>query len=145
MKKILVFVLLLGVIAGGVGYYLWNKPVPSVEKQKATHTLSAQELLSAFQSDQSAAQSDYLGQIIAVSGTVAEIVPGEDLQMQVVLGTDTPMSTVSCVLEENADTFLKRGLKKGDEVKIKGKCTGSMDDLLGMQVIIDPAVIVESE
>ena len=143
MKKILLAVLLLGLIGGGIGYYLWNKPVPSVERQKAAHTLSATELLNAFQQDQSTAQEKYLGQIIAVSGVIDEIIPGEGLRMQVVLETETPMSTVGCVLEEDAEQFIKRGLKKGDQVTIKGKCTGAMDDLLGMQVIVDPAVVVE--
>ena len=143
MKKIIVFVLLLGVIGGGIGYYLWNKPVPSVEKQKAAYSLTAHALLDAFQADPSAAEATYLGQIVAVSGTIYEIIPGEDLQMQVVLETGVSMSSVSCVLEEDADTFLKRGLAKGDQVEIKGKCTGAIDDLLGMQVIVDPAVIVK--
>jgi hypothetical protein len=53
------------------------------------------------------------------------------------------MSTVSCLLEEDRDSFLKRGLKRGDQVMLKGKCTGAMDDMLGLQVIVDPVVVVE--
>jgi hypothetical protein len=144
IKKVLWLVLLLAVIGGGVGFYLWNKPVASVSGQKSVHAISAQELLTAFQTDATAANAQYLGKIITVSGEIQELVPGDEKRMQIVLGADGSMSSVSCVLEEDRDNFLKRGLKKGDQVALKGKCTGAMDDMLGLQVIVDPVVIIEN-
>jgi hypothetical protein len=143
MKKILLLVVILAVAGGGIGYYLWNKPVASVAKQKSVESLTAQELLNAFQSDATAANTAYLGKIITVSGEIKELIPGEEKRMQIVLNTDAAMSTVSCLLEEDRDSFLKRGLKRGDQVMLKGKCTGAMDDMLGLQVIVDPVVVVE--
>jgi hypothetical protein len=143
MKKILLLVVILAVAGGGIGYYLWNKPVASVAKQKSVESLTAQELLNAFQSDATAANTAYLGKIITVSGEIKELIPGEEKRMQIVLKTDAAMSTVSCLLEEDRDSFLKRGLKRGDQVMLKGKCTGAMDDMLGLQVIVDPVVVVE--
>jgi hypothetical protein len=143
MKKILLLVVILAVAGGGIGYYLWNKPVASVAKQKSVESLTAQELLNAFQSDATAANTAYLGKIITVSGEIKELIPGEEKRMQIVLITDAAMSTVSCLLEEDRDSFLKRGLKRGDQVMLKGKCTGAMDDMLGLQVIVDPVVVVE--
>jgi hypothetical protein len=99
--------------------------------------------LNAFQSDATAANTAYLGKIITVSGEIKELIPGEEKRMQIVLKTDAAMSTVSCLLEEDRDSFLKRGLKRGDQVMLKGKCTGAMDDMLGLQVIVDPVVVVE--
>jgi hypothetical protein len=143
MKKILLLVVILAVAGGGIGYYLWNKPVASVAKQKSVESLTAQELLNAFQSDATAANTAYLGKIITVSGEIKELIPGEEKRMQIVLKTDAALSTVSCLLEEDRDSFLKRGLKRGDQVMLKGKCTGAMDDMLGLQVIVDPVVVVE--
>lgn len=143
MKKILWLILALAVIGGGIGYYFWNKPVQSVAKQEAAVTTTAHQLTSDFQRDQGTATAKYLDQIIAVSGTIHEIIPGEGLKMQVVLSGNDAASNVSCVLEEDHETFLARNLKKGDQVSIKGKCTGMIEDMIGIQVIIDPAVIVE--
>jgi hypothetical protein len=106
MKKILLLVVILAVAGGGIGYYLWNKPVASVAKQKSVESLTAQELLNAFQSDATAANTAYLGKIITVSGEIKELIPGEEKRMQIVLNTDAAMSTVSCLLEEDRVSFL---------------------------------------
>lgn len=143
MKKILWIVLVLAVIAGGIGYYLYNKPVQSVAKQEAQFTVTAPQLTGAFQRDQNEATAKYLDQIVAVSGTIEEIIPGEGLQMQIVLVGNDATSNVSCVLEEDHETFLARKLRKGDQISVKGNCTGTIEDMIGRQVIIDPAVIVE--
>jgi hypothetical protein len=35
MRKIILILLAIGVIGAGIGYYMVNKPVPSLEKKKA--------------------------------------------------------------------------------------------------------------
>jgi hypothetical protein len=140
MRKILFILLFLAVAGGAIGYYMWNKPHASVSGKTPDFSLSPAALLADFQQDEQAANTKYLGKIIQVSGKILEIIPGEELQMQVVLETGDLMSRVSCGLEENHEAFLERGLKKGDPVTIKGFCSG-----MTLDVVLDRCVIVNSQ
>lgn len=138
MKRLLIVALVLAVAGGGIGYYLWNKPPAGVSHKKPDFTVTPAELLAEFQSNEESANTKYLGKVVQVNGTILEIVPGEQLQMQVVLETGDFMSRVSCSLEEDRNTFLARKLQKGSAVKIKGECTGILDD-----IILERCVIVD--
>ena len=137
MKKLLWFVLICAVAGGGIGYYLWNKAPESVAKKTPDFTLMPKELLVDYEDNEEAANTKYLGKIIQVNGTIEEIVPGDKMQMQIMLETGDMMSRVSCVMEEDTNTFLSRKLKKGDTVTIKGFCTGRI-----MDIVLDRCVIV---
>lgn len=136
MKKVILVILLLAV-ASGIGYYIYNKPPEGVANKKADYSLSPSELLAEFQKDEEAANAKYLGKVVELKGAILEIVPGEDMEMQLILDTGDIMSRVSCVMDEEYNTFLERKLKSGDTVTIKGFCTG-----MTMDVVIDRCVIV---
>lgn len=138
MKKLLLFLLAAAAVGGGIGYYMYNKAPEGVSNKKADHIVTPQGLLADFQKDEAAANAKYLGKVTQIEGTILEIIPGEDLVMQVVLETGELMSRVSCTLEEDKDTFLARKLQKGNTITIKGECTGILDD-----VIIERGVIVD--
>jgi hypothetical protein len=140
MKRILFLVIAVGIIGGAIAFYLYHKPVESVLNKKPAYTLAADQLMAEFQNDETTANEAYLGKVIAVSGIIAEIVPGEELKMQVILETGDMLSRVSCVMEEDYEAFLARGLKKGDTVQIKGFCSG-----MAMDVVMDRCVIVETK
>lgn len=137
MSRILIIALVLSLGAAGVGYYMYNKPVESVSGKKAVFSVTPAELLAEFQSNEESANAKYLSKVVEVKGMIAEIVPGEDLQMQVILDTGDMMSRVSCVMEEEYKKFLERKLQKGDTVTIKGFCTG-----MAMDIVIDRCVVV---
>lgn len=137
MKKLLLLVLVFAIAGGGIGYYLWNKPPEGVAKKKPDFTLTPAELLADFQNNEESANAKFLGKVVQLKGIIQEIVPGENMEMQVVLETGDLMARVSCVMEEDYNTFLDRKLKKGDTVVIKGFCTGVI-----MDVVVDRCVIV---
>lgn len=120
MKKVLLLLLLLGVIGAGFGYYMYNKPVASLEKKKPEVEVTAGMLLAAYQKDENAANETYLGKVVQVSGKVASIT-NEAGQIKIQLETPNPMSSIICELENGVET---ETLKPGDEVAIKGSCTG---------------------
>lgn len=138
MKKLLLFLLVAVAIGGGIGYYLYNKAPEGVSNKKADHIVTSQILLADFQNDESAANAKYLGKVVQVEGAIQEIIPGEDLKMQVILDTGDMMSGISCMLEEDHTAFLARKLKKGDTVTIKGFCSGVI-----MDVVLERCVIVD--
>ena len=137
MKKLFLFALVIAIAGGGIGYYLWNKPPEGVAKKKPDFILTPAKLLTDFQNNEEAANAKYLGKVVQLNGTILEIVPGENMEMQVILETGDLMARVSCVMKEDYNTFLERKLKRGDTVTIKGFCTGVI-----MDVVVDRCVIV---
>ena len=68
LKKILLFLVVAGVIGGSVGYYLFNKKVPSMADETSKIAVSAEQLFTAFDTDEAAATAKYVGKIVAVNG-----------------------------------------------------------------------------
>ncbi len=116
-------------IGGGYIYYIYNKPVQSLENQKPEVEVSAAEMIAAYEVDEKAADEIYLGKIVQVSGTISDITKENGI-IKVLVETDSPMSMVICELEQGLETG---SLKPGDEVKIKGRCTGFLSDVILVQ------------
>ena len=129
MKKILIALIVLALIGAAFGYYLYNKPVESLEHKKADVAISADQLLKEYESDEKAANDKYLGKIVEVSGKVIDIT-NEEGKKKVNLETSNPISAIICELEGSGDTG---NLKAGDDVKMKGKCTGYLSDVILVQ------------
>jgi len=132
MKKVILLLLVLGVLAAGIGYYMYNKPVASLEKQKADVTVNAAQLIEHYQADEQKANDAYLGKIIEVSGKVAEITTTEG-KTKVQLETPDPISLIICEMEEGTDLG---SLKAGEETVIKGICSGFLSDVILVQATI---------
>lgn len=139
LKRILQFGLIALVIGGAVGYYLWNKPHASIGKADITTT--AMEISADFDKDENAAMKKYVGQdgktiVVQVSGKISDV-KNDTSGITIALDTGDPINGVSCVL----DRFTQQprtDYKVGEEVKLKGLCTGKLSD-----VIIDRCVPAE--
>ena len=132
MKKILLILLALGVIGAGFGYYLYNKPVASLEKKKAEVEITADQLILAYETDEKTADSLYLGKVIAVSGTISEISNAEG-KLKINLETSNPISMVICEMEEGQDAS---SYAPGAAITIKGLCSGYLSDVIVVQSTI---------
>ncbi len=120
MKKILISILVLALAGGAIGYYLYNKPVASLSKKKPELDITATQMHIDYEENETAADAKYLGKLVQVSGTIADIITEGD-QQKVVLFTGSPMATVICEIEKGQEAVT---LSKGQEARIKGKCTG---------------------
>ena len=129
MKKILIPLVALALVGAGIGFYMYNKPVESLEHKKADVTVTADQLLSDYESDEKAANDKYLGKVVEVSGKVASIA-NEEGKVKVSLETSNPISSVICELE---DKMITGELKAGDDVKMKGMCSGYLSDVIVVQ------------
>jgi hypothetical protein len=126
MKKVLLSLIVLGAFAAGYGYYLYNKPVESLERQKADVSVSASQLITDYEADEAKANESYLGKVVEVSGKIADITQ-DGGKNKIHLETGSPMSMVICELEGDQAT---ESLAKGNDVKIKGQCTGYLSDVI---------------
>src|SRR3989337_2623327 len=123
MKKILIPLLVLAFIGAGIGFYMYNKPVESLEKKKADVTVTADQLLADYESNEAQADDKYLGKVVEVSGKVAEVSSPEGIN-KVHLETPNPISVVISELDKGNSL---EGLEVGDVATIKGLCTGYLD------------------
>lgn len=129
MRTIIMFLLLLGMLAAGIGFYIYNKPVASLENKKPDIEVTASRLITDYESDEKTANGTYLGKIVQVSGKVASI-GVEEGKTKIQLETENPISMIICELEDGTDAGI---VKVGDEIKIKGLCSGYLSDVILVQ------------
>jgi hypothetical protein len=129
MKKVRLAILVLGLIGVGVGYYLYNEPVQSLQHKKPDIEVSAHKLFSDYEADEKAANDQYLGKVVQVTGPVGAIVD-EGGKKKVHLEAGNSISSIICEIEEGHDIG---DIKAGDLVKIKGLCSGYLSDVIIVQ------------
>ena len=111
-------------IVASTGYYLYNKPVHSVANL-AAQAVSATDLFKDFSTNEQMANQSFLNKAVQVSGKVLEVSQNQNRQIQVILDAGDPMFGIACTLE---DTNVS--VKRGDQVTIKGICTGFLNDVV---------------
>lgn len=133
MKKYILILSLIGIIGAFVGFKIYNKPHEDIGKAKVVHTLSASELFAAYEKNEQDANTTYLDKIIVVNGTVKEVVE-EDGITNVMLESDDMMFGVSCQLDQLIQHKRNR-FAAGEKVSFKGKCTGSLMDVVMVRCV----------
>ena len=128
-KNIFIVLALIAVIGVGYGYYLFNKPVSSLADVKPEYSIEASSLIVQFEDNEEKANEMYLDKIIETSGQVLKIVDNKNIY----LDTGNPISSVICEMGDNQDISK---LKVGDQVKIKGLCTGYLMDVVLVRSIV---------
>lgn len=153
-KKIIKIVLIIfgtGIlIAGGVGYYMFNKPARDVQDTKTDFSYNASEIVNEYLTDSKKANDKYLDEegnskVLEISGTVAEISEDFNNQKVILLKAANDKAGVSCTFtaETNANT---QNIQIGDLIAVKGviRSGASFDEDLNMyeNVIIEKSDIV---
>lgn len=134
IKKMLLFFVFLMVIGIVTMSVLYNKPHTDVAETKADVSINADNLLEDFQSDEFLANSKYLEQIIQVNGTISELAKEQGKGI-VVLSSPGSFGGIRCHLSfTEHEKFHK--LKKGQQISIKGVCTGYLMDVILIKCVI---------
>jgi uncharacterized protein YxeA len=128
MKKILIAVILVLISAVSIGIYLFNLKPTDTRQVDAKFELEGSQLIAEFSEDETIASKKYVDHIIIVSGKVAEV-KFTGTEASVSLQSDDPMSGITCSFyADEANTLTT--LSSGDDIKIKGKCTGKLMDVV---------------
>jgi len=137
MRRIILALIGLGFIAAGIGYYFYNKPMADLRDVKADFQLTATDLYEAFDSDEKAAETLYLGKILEVEGLISEVEATDEGGVNLSLEGGGLLGGVRCRLDKdgiNADA----SLTVGQSVTIRGECTGKLMDVeLSRCVLLD--------
>ena len=133
MKKYLIVFGLLGLIVSIIGFKTYHKPHEDIRDAKADYVLTAAELFAAYEVNEEEANAMYLDKVVVVAGTVREI-NEEDGNTNVMLESDDMMFGVSCQLD-NLTKHKRKNFMAGEKVSLKGKCTGSLMDVVMVRCV----------
>ena len=133
MKKrnilwILGTIVVLGLVGGGYGFYEFFRTHADLSKVNPDFTLTAADLSSAFENDESAATKKYVDKVVQVTGPVASVEMGSDSTINVSLRDEDALSGVICSFQGRAVDDVR--VKKGEVAVIRGQCSGMLLDVL---------------
>ena len=129
MKRFLILTtVFLALILGGFAFYYANLPVAGVSGVKPEYSFTSGNLYHEFDENEEASNQKYLGKVIEVSGTVKESVKDENGQASITLDGDG-MFGITCKLNDN-DSKTASKIQPGDQVKVKGVCSGKLMDVV---------------
>lgn len=128
-RTIILFILSIVFIGIAYGLYLYQKPVPSIASKKADFVLAPEEILSDFEENETVANAKYLDKIIEVEGKIATIKDSRSIY----LVTDNPLSSIIFEMER---PIKEDDLEKGDQIVLKGVCSGYLMDVVMTRSVI---------
>ena len=135
-KYILVFVvLILLTVLYGIKEY--NRKPTDLSKVKPEATISAVALITSFKDNEATANKSFLGKTVLVNGIISEIDNENDTLVNVYLGDSTLLEKVSCSMDMTKSEEYKK-LKQGQQISIKGFCTGYLQDVELNRCVIFP-------
>ena len=119
-SKRTIFAIITVLIVAGCGaiYYLWNKPHKDVVHANAIK-IAATELYNIFSTNSIKANTLYANKVVEISGEVMQVSKNQQGQQIILLKTAVADASVNCTMEENFG-----GVKQGDNIIIKGICSG---------------------
>ena len=135
-------ILILAGIAAGYAYLQFSKTTVDIKYTRSDYVISAEELISEFQSPEQALQK-FEGKVMEVSGKILYMQSFEN-DLTLSLGTAGTATSIRCSM----DTLVpvrREQLKAGDMVRIKGICTGyNEDELLGNDISLNRCMLIKN-
>ena len=142
-KKFFAAISMLVLVAGSYGYMEYTRCSKDLQYTKADHKFIAKDLITEFEGNEKAANEKFINKVIAVNGSVKDVIEDGDNFYTVMLGDATSTSSVRCSMDANHQSAAAL-LQLRRNVIIKGICTGyNADDLLGSDVILNRCIIEE--
>ena len=124
IKKALFAFLLVVLLAGGAFWYIMNETFDDTAATKSAYTVSAQDLINAYQTNDSLANATYREQIITVQGRVTEV---EAADTTVNIKFTDPVTGSYLIFDfQSQHVADAKVLQAGDSVAIKGSCSGNI-------------------
>jgi len=114
---------------GGIlaALYLYNLQHADTSKAKPDFVISAALLQKEFGDNEKLASEKYINKLVEVSGKISSVKPGENDITSITLETDSPFSSVICTIAAGTDISK---LTVGNEITIRGECSGFLMDVL---------------
>jgi|694.fasta_scaffold56767_5 Tfp pilus assembly protein PilV len=124
LRWIFLAIVAMALAGGAIFYYVMTAEFADTTSEKPAYTISAMDLLTEFQQNDSAANKKYVEQILAVSGRVSEV-EGVDTSATVKF-VDSLTGSYLIFDFQSATSRQAAALQPGDSVTLKGSCSGSI-------------------
>ncbi len=134
IRKILIIGAIILAAVVGAAWYIFTDTFSDTSKVKAAYTLNAIDFIKEFQQNDSASNKKYAEQIITINGRVTEVEQA-DTTVNIKMADTTTGSYVIFAFQQQDAANVKK-LKQGDNVSIKGSCSGGVySDILETEFI----------
>ncbi|MBK9270635.1 MAG: hypothetical protein IPM48_03475 [Saprospiraceae bacterium] len=137
IKKILMAALALMFVAGGIAYYLYNKPVSKTESKSTDLVITAENLFAEYNADETVADQKYLNKTVEVTGAIMGTLLQKNVVTGVQLSSGVADAGIICEFENEPGKTYSR-FPVGDVLTLKCVCTGKL-----MDVVLTRCVIVQ--
>ena len=124
LRWIFLAIVAMALAGGAIFYYVMTAEFADTTSEKPAYTISAMDLLTEFQQNDSAANKKYVEQILAVSGRVSEV-EGVDTSATIKF-VDSLTGSYLIFDFQSATSRQAAALQPGDSVTLKGSCSGSI-------------------
>ena len=127
LKIAIVVVVLIGAAGVLIGLKLYFKKHIDTANAKPDYVITATALQKEFEGNETTASAKYINKILEVSGSVASVTRADSSNLNVALKTGSDMSSVICTFTANSSASK---FKTGDEITLRGECSGFLMDVL---------------
>lgn len=126
------------IVSLGAGYGIreYTRGNTDLEGAAPDVRITAADLMSAYSSDEIAANARYLNKIIRVSGIIKDIKQDSLGSYSIELDAGSELAIVSCLLDKRHNEDASR-MKKGEQAAITGLCTGMLLDVVLVRCAVE--------
>jgi tRNA_anti-like len=130
-QYILLALIVIAVGLGIYGYKEYNRTAKDIALVNPSFTITSNTIINDFTKNDSIANTKYLGKTIALSGNLKAIDKDENGFFTLVLGDTSSTTSVRCSMD-SVHNNEAASLKEGNQINIKGICTGYNKDEMGL-------------
>lgn len=145
-KTIGIIVVIILIAVAWYGYKEYSRTHKDLLHANPDFVLSSAQLISEYETNDSSANSIYIGKIIEVSGNVKKVEKDEQGFYTIVLGDSLSLSAIRCSMD-TAHQQDAAVLVQGSSASVRGACTGYNKDEMGLgaDVILNRCAVINKK
>jgi len=122
LKRILIVVLLGIIAAGAIAWYVFTLKYDNTKDVQADFTVDALSFINEFKTNEASANKKYVEKIIVVNGNISAVEAADSIMNVKMIDPSTGSYAIFAFQQQ--DLAATKALKVGDQVSIKGSCSG---------------------
>lgn len=126
--RLLITVLILLAAGAGIYWYVATDTFADTSNRKSAFTVSAQDFIAEFNSNDTAANKKYTDKIVTVSGRVSAVEPADTTVNIKFIDSTSGSYAIFAFQEQHLGEA--KAVKPGDSISIKGSCSGGIYSMI---------------